>query len=666
VETIEGIRAIKKEFPKVKTVLGISNVSFGLPPAGREVLNSVFLHYCVQAGLDLALVNTEKLERYPSIPEEEKKLVDDLLWNRGKDPIAAFAAHFRKATSRIKKKKSDLSLDERLANYILEGSKEGLVEDINEKLKEVKPLEVINGPLMAGMDEVGRLFNNNELIVAEVLQSAEAMKAAVAHLEPMMEKTEVTTRGKVILATVKGDVHDIGKNLVDIILSNNGFTVVNLGIKIPPEQLIQAIEEHEPDIVGLSGLLVKSAKQMVITAEDLSKHGIKKPILVGGAALSEKFTDKKIARAYEGFVTYAPDAMAGLSLVKRIQDPHLFAELKREVSSRKKEGDKEEEYVAVTVPETPEVRSSKVEVLKEFPQPPDFKRHVIANTPVEQIWEFLNPLMLFGRHLGIKGKTVKLLQKRDYQAVKKEEGGKKALEIWEVVKALKGEAKGLIKPKAVFQFFHAGGQGNAILTFDPQGKALATMNFPRRPEKDGLCLADYISPLPRGEGQARQTRPSGPRQTGALDNKQRGEGEVLDNLGIFVVTAGEGVRELAEKWKNEGEYLKSHALQVLALETAEAYAEFLHGRLRNMWGFPDPVHMTMVQRFQAKYRGTRYSFGYPACPDLEGQKIIWDLLEPEKIGVELTEGFMMDPEASVSALVFHHPQAEYFSVGAQE
>src|SRR5262245_13795273 len=259
-ETVEGVRLIKEALPRTKTILGVSNVSFGLPTAGREILNSVFLHHCVHAGLDLAIVNAEKLERYPSIPEEERRLAEDLIYWRGEDPVAAFAAHFRgRAATAKHSDRSALPLDERLARYIVEGSKDGLVDDLDTKLRDTRPLEIINGPLMAGMDEVGRLFNDNELIVAEVLQSAEAMKAAVAHLEPFMERTESATKGTVILATVKGDVHDIGKNLVEIILSNNGFRVVNLGIKVPPEDLIAAYREHRPDLIGLSGLLVKSA-----------------------------------------------------------------------------------------------------------------------------------------------------------------------------------------------------------------------------------------------------------------------------------------------------------------------------------------------------------------------------------------------------------------------
>ncbi|HYE90111.1 MAG TPA: homocysteine S-methyltransferase family protein, partial [Terriglobales bacterium] len=320
VETIEGIRLIKQRFPECRTILGISNVSFGLPPAGREVLNSVFLYHCTKAGLDYAIVNTERLERYPSIPDEEKRLADDLIYVRGADPVAAFAAHFRDR-KKAPAAASTLSLDERLARYIVEGSRDGLVADLDLKLKEAAPLAIINGPLMAGMDEVGRLFNDNQLIVAEVLQSAEAMKAAVAHLEPFMEKAESATRGTIVLATVKGDVHDIGKNLVEIILGNNGYRIINLGIKVPPEDLIAAYQTHKPDAFGLSGLLVKSAQQMVLTAQDLKAAGIDIPLFVGGAALTRKFTATRIAPEYGGATLYAKDAMDGLDLANQLFSP---------------------------------------------------------------------------------------------------------------------------------------------------------------------------------------------------------------------------------------------------------------------------------------------------------------------------------------------------------
>ena len=320
-ETIEGVRLIKEALPRSKTVLGISNVSFGLPTAGREVFNSVFLYHCTQAGLDMAIVNSELLQRYTTIPEEERQLSEDLIWNRGEDPVAAFAAHFRdRAPRSTVEERSALPLDERLAQCIIEGSKEGLAADLDLAMEERAPLEIINGPLMAGMDEVGRQFNANQLIVAEVLQSAEAMKFAVAHLEPHMERADAATRGRVLLATVRGDVHDIGKNLVEIILSNNGYHVVNLGIKVAAQELIAGCREHLPDMVGLSGLLVKSAQMMVETVQDFRTAGIRVPVLVGGAALSNRFTRLRIAPEYEGLVAYAQDAMTGLALANLIQD----------------------------------------------------------------------------------------------------------------------------------------------------------------------------------------------------------------------------------------------------------------------------------------------------------------------------------------------------------
>jgi 5-methyltetrahydrofolate--homocysteine methyltransferase len=638
VETIEGVRAIKAAFPRCKTVLGISNVSFGLPTAGREVLNSVFLYHCVQAGLDLAIVNAEKLVRYPSIPDEEKKLCDDLLWNRGADPIAAFAAHFREKKPAAKAA-STLTLEERLAYYVVEGQKDGLLADLDEALKKYRPLEIINGPLMKGMDEVGRLFNNNELIVAEVLQSAEVMKAAVAHLEPHMEKVDSATRGKVVLATVKGDVHDIGKNLVEIILANNGFKVVNLGIKVPPEQLIAAVRQHKPDMVGLSGLLVKSAQQMVVTADDLSRAGIDLPMLVGGAALSRNFVDKQIAPTYRGTVAYAKDAMTGLDLAKQIVEPERFAKLKVDLEQQRKKAPTERVSAAPIADRTPAFRSQAISILSETPRPPDFDRHVIANTPLDQIWKFVNPVMLYGRHLGLKGSVARIVNSANRRDLEQTEQGRKALELRSAVETLQKTCReGAMAARAVYQFFGASSDGNRVRLHDSKGGAVAEFEFPRQPRADGLCLADFVSPSRDGSA---------------------------DSLAIFVVSAGQGIRELAEVYKRRGEFLFCHAIQALALETAEAYAELIHTLLRSMWGFPDGPEVTMLDRFQARYRGKRYSFGYPACPRLEDQATLFKVLQPEEIGVDLTDGCMMEPEASVSALAFHHPQATYFSVTSE-
>ncbi|MDO8527681.1 MAG: methionine synthase [Deltaproteobacteria bacterium] len=630
-ETIEGIRLIKQKFPQTKTVLGISNVSFGLPEAGREVLNSVFLYHCVQAGLDLAIVNSEKLERFSSIPDEEKKLAEDLLFNRGDDPVAAFAAQFREAKKKEPRDKSKIPLEERLATYIVEGSKDGLGSDLDEALKNKKPLEIINGPLMKGMDEVGRLFNTNQLIVAEVLQSAEAMKAAVSHLEPFMEKSDAAQRGKILLATVKGDVHDIGKNLVDIILSNNGFNVINLGIKVLPETLIAAIREHNPDIVGLSGLLVKSAQQMVLTADDFSKAGTTPPMLVGGAALSENFVDKKISEAYTGTVAYASDAMHGLDLAKTIVDPARFEQLKIDLHKRRttKKMNAAAEAPKPKIASIENKRAAKIEILSQIPSPSDFDRHILTNTPIEIIWQYINPLMLYGKHLGIKGGVVKKL----VAGLALEENESRSLEVWNAVEAVKQEYKNsdILKPSAVFQFFKAQSDANRLFLLNADEKNIATFDFPRKE----LCISDFVNPA----------------------------GAPIDNIAMFCTTVGKGVRELAEELKIKGDYLKSIIVQVLAMESAEAYAEMLHSQLRKMWGFADPAEMTMMERYQAKYRGCRYSFGYPACPRLEDQTILFDLLRPQDIGVTLTEGFMMEPEASVSAIAIHHPQACYFSVG---
>jgi 5-methyltetrahydrofolate--homocysteine methyltransferase len=634
VETIEGVRLIKQQFPQCKTVLGISNVSFGLPTAGREVLNSVFLYHCTQAGLDMALVNSEKLERYPSLPMDERTLSEDLLYNRGADPIAPFAAHFRERKP-AQKSIVDLPLDERLARYVVEGSREGLAADLELALQGRTPLEIINGPLMKGMDEVGRLFANNELIVAEVLQSAESMKAAVKYLEPKMDRTTSATRGKVVLATVKGDVHDIGKNLVEIILANNGFEVVNLGIKVPPERLVEAVRAHRPDILGLSGLLVKSAQQMVSTAEDLSRAGIDIPVLVGGAALSRNFVDKQIAPAYQGTVAYARDAMSGLELAKQIVDPPRFAQLQQSLRDRRAKLKDEPRPEARVAPVAP-VRSPQIPILKEIPPAPDFERHVITNTPLDHIWRFVNPVMLYGRHFGVKGSVARSLGD-PIKAAQESEEWRKGESLRQTVEELKSSLRaGAMKPKAVFQFFRAGSEGNALFVFDGDARPLISFEFPRQERPGGVCLADFIAPM---EG-----------------------GKPRDNLCMFVTTAGEGIREMAESLKRSGDFLKMHAVQALALETAEGYAELLHSKLRSMWGSPDLPEMTMLERFRAEYPGKRYSFGYPACPRLEDQAKLFQVLRPEDIGVQLTDGCMMEPEASVSALVFCHPNAFYFSV----
>ena len=655
-ETIEGVRLIKEALPESKTILGISNVSFGLPAAGREVLNSVFLYHCVQAGLDMAIVNSEMLQRYTSIPEEERTLAEDLIWNRSEDPVAAFAAHFRERAPRsTDEERRSLPLDERLALAIIEGTKEGLTEDLEEALVEREPLEIINGPLMAGMEDVGRQFNDNQLIVAEVLQSAESMKFAVAHLEPLMERMDSATRGKVVLATVKGDVHDIGKNLVDIILSNNGYRVINLGIKVPPQDLIDAYLEHQPDIIGLSGLLVKSAQMMVETSRDFRQAGVDCPMLVGGAALSNRFSRLRIAPEYGNLVAYASDAMTGLALANTIQDADerqkLAAALDLETEELLKTESRRE------IPATPSTQegpapSTSVGHDSPIPSPPDLRLHVLRDFDLERIFPYINPQMLYGRHLGFKGRFADALAA----------GDPAARELYQAVRNVEEMvlASDQITAMTVFKFFPCQGDGQRLLVYGPDGETvLESFYFGRQSERDGLCLADYVLP--------KSPEPAFGKGGPGVNSPVQGGVAGMDYIAMFVTAVGSGVLDFSARLKEEGRFLDSHILQALALESAEGFAELLHQQIRQMWGFGDPTGIPYLDLFRTQYRGRRYSFGYPACPRLEDQEKLFQLLDvTANIRVELTEGFMMDPESSVSALVFHHPDAKYFNLSERD
>jgi len=620
--TIEGVRLIKEKYPQCKTTLGISNVSFGLPAAGREVLNSVFLYLCSKAGLDTAIVNSEKLVRYANISEEEKKLCEALLYYNHKeseDPIADFVAYFRDKKTNVEiVDRSALSIEKKLEINIVQGTKEFLIENLDEALKKWVPLDVINVPLMAAMDIVGKMFNNNELIVAEVLQSAEVMKTAVQYLEQFMEKAEKTSRAKILLATVKGDVHDIGKNLVQIILSNNGYDVIDLGIKCPPEVLIEAYHRHQPDIIGLSGLLVKSAQQMITTAEDLKTAGIHVPILVGGAALTESFTISKIAPTYEGAVIYCKDAMTGLEIANQLSNKDLRKNFIEQVKSKKAEQ---------KVIEKPK-RSLKTMVfdyenLKG--KAPHFNP-IIETATLEEIWPYMNKQMVYGHHLGIKGNITSLIEKGDEKVLKIE-----AL-LNKLKKKIQDEA--LLTAKAIYQFFKVKVSQNDLIILNPTSlEEIQRFSFPRQDDSYQLCLTDFVHP------------------------------HQIDEVCFFVLTAGDGIAKLAKEFLEKGDYFESHGLSAIALEAAEGFAERLHQKIRKTWGIPDPETLSIEDLYKLKYTGVRVSFGYPACPNLEDQGKLWTLLRPDQtIGVTLSEEFMMDPEASVSALVFRHPQARYFSI----
>ncbi|MBI2659549.1 methionine synthase [Candidatus Woesearchaeota archaeon] len=605
--TIEAIKRIKEELPMARTILGVSNVSFGLPPQGREVLNSVYLYHATKAGLDFAIVNSEKLMRYPSISEEEKRLAEDLLLDRVNDPITPFVEFYRGKKAQIADVKA-LPLNERLSSYIIDGRKEGLIEDLNEALKKNKPLEIINGPLMAGMDTVGKLFNENKLIVSEVLQSAESMKAAVSHLEKFMEKSDDKKKGKIVLATVKGDVHDIGKNLLDIILTNNGYEVINLGIKVPPETLIDAYHKHKPNIIGLSGLLVKSALMMVDTAEDFNSAGLKLPVLVGGAALSEKFTATKIATSYNGIIAYSKDAMSGLALVNQIISNHS--------SFEKKNFERQEQLRNghVSLKKEPETMAasggSQIEYAKIL-KPRDFNEHVFEDYDLREIFNFVNGQALYCTHLGLKGNYNDLMKSRD----------EKALKLTEQVEEIKKYIiqNKLMMPKAIYRFFECNSSRNSIVVYE-DGHASEMLEFPRQNGKDSLCAADFIAPVEAGK----------------------------DTIGLFAASCGEGIVEKSRELRENGEYLKSHIIQILAIEAAEAFAAIIYGKMRQDLGIAN--------------QGIKLQYGYPECPELEGQKNLFKLLKPERINVHLTESLMMEPEASISGMVFYHPQARHFKL----
>ncbi|MCJ8347787.1 methionine synthase [bacterium] len=620
-ETVHGIAMIREKFPKCKMILGISNVSFGLPPAGREYLNSVFLYHCTKSGLDLAIVNSQKIERYSQIGQEERTLCEDLIYNNSKEAVDRFVDHFRdKKVKSTAEDLSHLSVEDRLKVNLVEGTKEALIPNLDEALKKYTPLEVINIPLMIGMAQVGKLFNANELIVAEVLQSAGVMKAAVTHLEKFMKKGDSAKKAKFLLATVKGDVHDIGKNLVEIILGNNGYEIINLGIKIPPEQIIAACRKYKPDYVGLSGLLVKSALMMVNTAKDMKAAGIDVPILVGGAALSRSFCDKRIQAEYDGEIFYAVDAMTGLDIVNSLNNPEIIDQFKENYKqigidlAKKQLKPKQKKVKDKYIVDHSTTRES----------PKNFDR-AYFEADTSDVFTYMNEQFFYTKHMGFKGSI----------RISCRNGDEKALKLKADVEELKALIikNDWLKPRGVFQFFNAHSDGNKIEVCDQKGQVMKTFDFPRENAGEDLCVSDFIAP--KGK-------------------------EVSDSMAMFIATSGPKIHEVAEEYKNKGEYFKSHCLLALAMESAEGMAEKIHEHIRGLWGIEEDL--TIKELVQTKYQGIRLSFGYPACPDLEDQEILFDLLKPVELGVELTDGFMMEPENSVSAICFSHPKAKYFCI----
>ncbi len=637
--TIEAIREIKKEMPKVKTILGVSNISFGLPLAGREVLNSYYMEKAYEAGLDFGIVNTEKLILLKDISDKEKELSENLLFNTNDDTVAEFVAFYREKKGVQKTVDvSSLTTEERVAKLVVEGSKKDLHQLLDILLEKYKPLDIINGPLMDGMDEVGRLFNNNDLIVAEVLQSAEVMKASVSYLEQFMEKSDASQKGTVIMATVKGDVHDIGKNLVGIIIGNNGYNVIDLGINTPAEKIREAIIEHKADFVGMSGLLVKSAMEMVNTVGVLKEAGIDIPIFVGGAALTEKFTVNKIEPSYENnIVIYSKDAMTALADLNKMIDAEKFEEFKAYLQKRRDLllVKSEEELAKLDVRQSVssikdqdgDFDFSKVELPKynfeKIYKPETLNRQIITNISAKEVFKYLNLQMLIGKHLGLKSVVNNLL----------EQGDERVTKIYNEIIDIINHGDEYFDIKAVYKYFPTRKNGEKIeVLSDDLQTVIEIFEFPRQKFGKYYSLNDYISP------------------------------EGIDYMGLFVVSAGEKSRLASNELMEKGEFYRGHLVNSVGLEIAEATAEYIHRIMREDVGIFDPTDITQDEIFKSKYQGTRYSFGYPACPDLSDQEKLFKLLKPETYGIKLTEGYMMYPEASVSAIVFSQPFTKYFNI----
>ncbi|HZU78961.1 MAG TPA: dihydropteroate synthase, partial [Acidimicrobiales bacterium] len=633
IETIEGIRRIKTELPGVFTIVGLSNVSFGLSPAARHVLNSMFLHECVEAGLDAAIVHAARIIPLSKIDEAARKICLDLIYDRrseGYDPLAELLAMFEgvAASSVASEDRSGWPVERRLEQRIVDGDRNGLEGDLEEALQAGHaPLAVVNDILLAGMKTVGALFASGEMQLPFVLQSAETMKTAVAYLEPRMEKSDQGGKGTIVLATVKGDVHDIGKNLVDIILTNNGYEVVNLGIKVGIGEMVQAAEEHKADAIGMSGLLVKSTLIMRENLEELNERGLAHvPVLLGGAALTRTYVERDLRGVYEGRVFYGKDAFEGLRTMDRLVEI-------------KKSGEDDPDFGRVLGGRNLPPRKSQLPVEDAGPAP-ERSPEVVTDNPVF-VPPFVGSRVAKGISLddiaGYLNKTALFRNQWGYRP----EGGENDDEFKERVSAVlraeldKAKAKDLLVPQVAWGFFAANADGDDLVIWEDDDRRRERMRFafPRQRKEPWLCIADFFRPVSSGEA---------------------------DYAAFHLVTMGPEVsRETARLFADNRytEYLHLHGLGV---EMAEALAEYWHRRIREEWGFAAEDGPTLTGLFRQQYRGGRYSWGYPACPNLEDNAKAVELLEGGRIGVEVSEGFQLHPEQTTVAIICHHPQAKYF------
>src|SRR5690242_16758846 len=639
-ETLNAIKGIKQELPDVKTILGVSNISFGLNTYARRVLNSVFMKEAVDYGLDMAIVNYAKIYPLYKIPQVEVDLARKLIYydKSAGDPLQIYMQHFTGLDKQPQVEAAPLetlSVEDKLKRCIINGEKalgdgaqkQTLEQILDDALRKYSPLEIINTVLLDGMKTVGELFGARKMQLPSVLDSAGVMKQAVAYLEPKMEKKEGNQKGTLVLATVKGDVHDIGKNLVDIILTNNGYKVVNLGIKQPSDSIIAAAKQHGAHAIGLSGLLVKSTLEMKYVIQDLQAQALDFPVICGGAALTRKYVEDDLRREYSNSVFYADDAFTGL---------HLMDDLTSSNGEREKrllEGRTVKEFAKTTMIAGAEAsssteRSAVVQPAPNIPTPPFYGVRVRRDFDLNEVFKYINHTALFKNQWQLKTAS-----QADYLRIVEEK-------YVPVLSELQKEviAKGWFEPKVVYGYFGCYADGNDVLLFDmPETRnVIARFTFPRQREGRKLSIADFFVPQNSGK---------------------------FDVIGLSVVTIGSRASEETKKLFDAGEFTKYLYLHGLSVETAEALAELFHKQIREELGIAGDDAPRVGDLFHQKYRGSRYSFGYPACPNLEDQTKLFALLKPEEnIGVRLTSGFHMEPEQSTSAIIVHHPQAKYFVV----
>ncbi|MFF4848885.1 methionine synthase [Streptomyces sp. NPDC001194] len=636
IATIEAIRELKRRHPDVQTTLGLSNISFGLNPAARVLLNSVFLDECVKAGLDSAIVHASKILPIARFDDEQVTTALDLIYDRRAgdyDPLQKLMALFEGVnTKSLKAGRAEelmaLPLDERLQRRIIDGEKNGLEADLDEALQTRPALDIVNDTLLEGMKVVGELFGSGQMQLPFVLQSAEVMKTAVAFLEPHMEKTDDEGKGTIVLATVRGDVHDIGKNLVDIILTNNGYNVVNIGIKQPVSAILEAAQEHKADVIGMSGLLVKSTVIMKENLEELNQRKLAAdyPVILGGAALTRAYVEQDLHEIYEGEVRYARDAFEGLRLmdaliaVKRGVPGASLPELKqRRVAKR------DTPALQVEEPEEKGGRSD-VAVDNPVPTPPFWGTRVVKGIPLKDYASWLDEGALFKGQWGLKqaragGAT--------YEELVESEGRPRLRGLLD-----KLHTENLLEAAVVYGYFPCVSKGEDLIILDDDGNERTRFTFPRQRRGRRLCLADFFRPEESGE---------------------------TDVVGLQVVTVGSRIGEATAKLFESDSYREYLELHGLSVQLAEAMAEYWHARVRAELGFGGEDPAAVEDMFDLKYRGARFSLGYGACPDLEDRAKIADLLQPERIGVHLSEEFQLHPEQSTDAIVIHHPEAKYFN-----